>query len=483
MSNDHDQNKENVSANTNVVEHDSTNWKPSEKSADAEQVTQANVETVNNEQNESSSEITQPDNKENEVTNSNDRQRAVAMGAKLSPEARDEAIAEQKERSNIPDPVTTETANADVEVELTTEDAVMGMGVGVDVSEAMELGQGISNTLQINKDLFVDMMDTYSPRIVVQFIVPAGNIDTGIDYRELHEAEDGTEYNRNLTIAVPKEGKPGGLMYDSVMELVTKASEFNNLEFNLVSESNLMDSMGQFVMRRFISALSENPFPMDVEDMPEQLGFNAFTSAGLHQDDPDTIVVSQLLPIPTLNGAANKAERAAKLVQYFEQQIMNADLNVDVEFVYVVDAEEAILDNAATEMVRALTTEHDFETVTLGDILKYTEDKMLVEDEQLWDDEYEDFYEDERPYDPSDDDDAFDPSDDDEDADEESDDLDEENDDSDSELTNVDEDEEENYSLPLSISQDATPELMLVSTRFCIESAVINNPIFLVKKL
>merc|ERR1711871_1859114 len=180
------------------------------------------------------------------------------------------------------------------------------------------------------------------------------------------------------------------------------------------------------------------------------------TSAGLHQDDPDTIVVSQLLPIPTLNGAANKAERAAKLVQYFEQQIMNADLNVDVEFVYVVDAEEAILDNAATEMVRALTTEHDFETVTLGDILKYTEDKMLDEDEQLWDDEY---------------------------ADEESDDLDEENDDSDSELTNVDEDEEENYSLPLSISQDATPELMLVSTRFCIESAVINNPIFLVKKL
>jgi len=162
---------------------------------------------------------------------------------------------------------------------------------------------------------------------------------------------------------------------------------------------------------------------------------------------------------------------------------MNADLNVDVEFVYVVDAEEAILDNAATEMVRALTTEHDFETVTLGDILKYTEDKMLVEDEQLWDDEYEDFYEEERPYDPSDDDDAFDPSDDDEDADEESDDLDEENDDSDSELTNVDEDEEENYSLPLSISQDATPELMLVSTRFCIESAVINNPIFLVKKL
>ena len=281
MSNDHDQNKENVSANTNVVEHDSTNWKPSEKSADAEQVTQANVETVNNEQNESSSEISQPDNKENEVTNSNDRQRAVAMGAKLSPEARDEAIAEQKERSNIPDPVTTETANADVE--LTTEDAVMG--VGVDIGEAMQLGQGISNTLQINKDLFVDMMDTYSPRIVVQFIVPAGNIDTGIDYREAHVAEDGTEYNRNLTIAVPKEGKPGGLMYDSVMELVTKASEFNNLEFNLVSESNLMDSMGQFVMRRFVSALSENPFPLDVEDMPVTVAVDS-SGANAHETGP-----------------------------------------------------------------------------------------------------------------------------------------------------------------------------------------------------
>ena len=137
MSNDHDQNKENVSANTNVVEHDSTNWKPSEKSADAEQVTQANVETVNNEQNESSSEISQPDNKENEVTNSNDRQRAVAMGAKLSPEARDEAIAEQKERSNIPDPVTTETANADVE--LTTEDAVMGVGVDDNVKKNINI--------------------------------------------------------------------------------------------------------------------------------------------------------------------------------------------------------------------------------------------------------------------------------------------------------------------------------------------------------
>ena len=361
--------------------------------------------------------------KENDVTSQveRDRQRAVAKGATLAPEAREEAIAEQAERSNTnqPEPET-------VSVEVTTE------AEPVSVEEAPVFSANPTAMLS-------DVIEIMRPNMKLHIMVPLIAREEADDY-EL-EGEDGETYNLRNPIAAPKDDKPAGVIHAQLHSILEAAAEFNNADFFALAESMQQLVMLEVIAQRFQEGVAGD-FPINMDVIAETTGYFPLHLTSVSRD-AESVVTSLVVPMPILvNSPTKMAGNVPKLVKMFQRQI--EAYNVDVEISFLVNPIDFLSNPGLVETVNTLT-EDGYALTNLGDLEEFCEMSDSEGDDFGEDLDDEDYYEES--------DDEFDDSDGDDGEDDGEDDAVEDDEDDEDEEGETSELDEVGFTLPYDFSQ------------------------------
>lgn len=320
--------------------------------------------------------------KENDVTSQveRDRQRAVAQGATLTPDAREAAIEEQAKRSNTNQP---EPEPELVNVEATTEIEL----VSPEPAPAFSAHPTA---------MLADVIEIMRPNMKLHIMIPLIAREEAEDYTL--EGEDGEDYNLRNPLAAPKDDKPEGILYSQLTTILEAAAEFNNADFFALAESLQQLVMLEVIAQRFQEGVASD-FPISMDVIAETTGYFPLHLTSVSRDT-ESVVTSIVVPMPILVNAPSKmASNVPKLVRMIQRRV--EEFNVDVEISFLANPVDFLTNPGLVETVNTLTAD-GYVLTNLGDLEDYCEmsdaegedfgDDVFDEDEfnEDSDDDYED---------------------------------------------------------------------------------------------
>ena len=380
-------NQQNTSENTNVVE-------PTSVETVVEQTTEQ--ETVNNTQNTSSTE-TESLTKDSEMSSESEKLRLRQINAGMSPtdQAREEMIKEQEQRTGAPNPAP--------QVESTVQEPVtvsQTENVSENVSFESEMPVQeveLASARPMFSDLFVpDSMELYTSNIRLHLVIPVAS--TSILSKKVKTVEVGDqEFNIRNTLARPVKGKPAGLMFNALNELLSTADTYNNQRFYYAGDALTLENMKSGLCARltdFVAGL-DLAGGLSNESWEEQVGFAPSVSI-TPSFDSDELIVSMVVPFPLLSMTPDKLETSAQVEDFIVKRIVG-DSNIKVDISYAINTVDAIIDESVNELVNGLVGESDYVLATDADLISFYTSLEEGEDEDFdySEDEGEDFDSDE----------------------------------------------------------------------------------------
>ena len=369
-------NQQNTSENTNVVE-------PTSVETVVEQTTEQ--ETVNNTQNTSSTE-TESLTKDSEMSSESEKLRQRQINAGMSPteQAREEMIKEQEQRTGASNPAP--------QVESTVQEPVT-VSQTENVSENVHTESGLpempvqevelASARPMFSDLFVpDSMELYTSNIRLHLVIPVAS--TSILSKKVKTIEVGDqEFNIRNTLARPVKGKPAGLMFNALNELLSTADTYNNQRFYYAGDALTLENMKSGLCARltdFVAGL-DLAGGLSNESWEEQVGFAPSVSI-TPSFDSDELIVSMVVPFPLLSMTPDKLETSAQVEDFIVKRIVG-DSNIKVDVSYAINTVDAIIDESVNELVNGLIGESDYVLATDADLISFYASLEEGEDEDF----------------------------------------------------------------------------------------------------